>query len=77
MKGPKKLYTIWDLNLIVFSDKGVSCSVLFTSYSFTYIVSDIAKKFTSVGISYMGIILFSKIFNVFVVVYVKSNSISR
>ena len=32
LKGPKNLYTIWGLNLIVFSEKGVSSSVLFTSY---------------------------------------------
>ena len=32
LKGPKNVYTIWGLNLIVFSEKGVSCSVLFTSY---------------------------------------------
>ena len=29
-KGQKKLYTVWGLNLIVSSEKGVSCSVLFT-----------------------------------------------
>ena len=34
------------------------------------------KKFTSVGLSYMGLILFSRIFYVFDVVYVKSSSIS-
>ena len=34
------------------------------------------KKFTSVGLSYKGVILFSKMFYVFDVVYVKSNSIS-
>ena len=33
------------------------------------------KKCTSVGLSYKGVILFSKIFYVFNVVYVKSNSI--
>ena len=35
LKGLKKyiyIYTTWDLNLIVFSGKGVSCSVLITSY---------------------------------------------
>ena len=41
-----------------------------------YIVRDIAKTFTSVGIFWMGLILFSKIFYVFDVVYVKSSSIS-
>ena len=35
------------------------------------------KKITSVGISYKDVILFSKIFYVFDIVYVKSNSISR
>ena len=34
------------------------------------------KKITSVGLSYKDVILFSKIFYVFDVVYVKSNSIS-
>ena len=34
LKGPKKIYIyiMWGLNLIVFSIKGVSCSVLSTSY---------------------------------------------
>ena len=40
-----------------------------------YIVRDNVKKFTSVGLSYKGVTLFSKIFYVFDVVYVKSNSI--
>ena len=40
------------------------------------IVRDNAKNFTSVGLSYKDVILFSKIFYVFDVVYVKSNSIS-
>ena len=40
------------------------------------ILLESAKKFTSVGLSYKGVILFSKIFYVFVVVYVKSNSVS-
>ena len=35
------------------------------------------KKFASVGLSYKDVVLFSKIFHVFDVVYVKSNSISR
>ena len=30
LKGPKNMYTIWGLNLILFSENGVSCSVLFT-----------------------------------------------
>ena len=34
------------------------------------------KKFTSVGLSYENVILFSKIFYVFDVIYVKSNRIS-
>ena len=52
--------------------------VLFCSRRTPYIVRNNARKFTPVGrpISYMGLILFSKIFYVFVVVYVKSNSIS-
>ena len=70
LKGPKNVYTIWGLNLIVISGKGVSCS-----RRTAYIVRDNAKKFTSVGISYKGLILFSKILYVFDVVYVKSNTI--
>ena len=68
------IYTIWDLNLIVFSVKGVSSCILLRRTA--YIVRDNAKQFTSVGLSYKDIILFSKIFYVFDVVYVKSNSIS-
>ena len=65
---------IWGLNLIVFSEKGVSCSVF--SHRTAYMVRGNTKKFKSVGISYMGLILFSKMFYVFDVVYVKSSSIS-
>ena len=50
--------------------------VLFCLRHTVYNVRDNAIKFTSVGISYMGLILFSKIFYVFAVVYVKSSSIS-
>ena len=50
--------------------------VLFCSRHTAYIVRGNAKKITSVGLSYKGIILFSKIFSVFDVVYIKSNSIS-
>ena len=51
--------------------------VLFCSRRTAYIVRDNAKKFRSVVLSYKGVILFSKIFYVFDVVYVKSNSNSR
>ena len=50
--------------------------VLFCSRRTAYVVRDNANKFTSVGISYKDVILFSKIFYVFDVVYVKSNRIS-
>ena len=50
--------------------------VLFCSLRAAYIVRDNAKKFTSVGLSYKGVILFSKIFYVFDVVYIKSNRVS-
>ena len=50
--------------------------VLLCSRRTAYIVRDSVEKFTSVGLSYKGVILFSKIFYVFAVVYVKSNSIS-
>ena len=40
------------------------------------LVRDNAKKFTSVGLSYKDVILFSKIGYLFDVVYVKSNRIS-
>ena len=51
--------------------------VLFCLRRTAYIVRDNAKIFTSVGTvyPYMGLILFSKIFYVFDVVYVKSSSI--
>ena len=51
--------------------------VLFCSRT-AYIVTDNAKKLTSVGLFYkdVGLILFSKIFYVFDVVYVKSMSIT-
>ena len=62
------------LNLIVFSEKVFL--VLFCSRRAAYIVRDNAKKFTSLGLSYKDVILFSKIFYVFDVVYVESNSIS-
>ena len=42
-----------------------------------YIVRDNVKKFASVGLCYKDVMLFSKIFYVFEVVYVKSSSISR
>ena len=48
--------------------------VLFCSRHTAYIVRDNAKKFTSVGLSYKGVTLFSKICYMFDVVYVKSNS---
>ena len=58
-----------------FSQKKVFL-VLFCSLHTAYIVRDNAKKITSVGISYKVVILFSKIFYVFDVDYVKSNRIS-
>ena len=54
--------------MIVFSEKGVSFSLLFTSYA--YIVRDNAKTFTSVGLSCKDVILFLKNY-MFNVVYVK------
>ena len=51
--------------------------VLFCSRRTAYIVRDNAEKFISVGLSYKDVMLFSKIFYVFDVVYVKSNSILR
>ena len=50
--------------------------LLFCSSRTAYIVRDNAKKITSVGLSYKGVILFSEIFYVLDVVYVKSNRIS-
>ena len=50
--------------------------LLFCSRRTAYIVRDNAKNYTSVGLSYKDVILFSKIFYVFDVVYVKSNNIS-
>ena len=64
-KHQKNVYTKWGLNLIVYSEKGVSCSC---SRRTACIVRDNAKKFTSVGLSYKGVILFSKIFYMFDIV---------
>ena len=62
--------------MIVFSEKVLLVS--FCSRCSAYIVRDNAKKFTSVGLSYEGVILFSKIFtsSMYGLVYVKSNGIS-
>ena len=61
--------------MIVLSEKKAFL-VLLGSRRTAYIIRDNAKKITSVGLSYKGVILFSKIFYVFDVVYVKSSSIS-
>ena len=45
------------------------CFLLFCSRRTAYIVRDNVKIFTSVGLSYKDVILFSKIFYVFDVVY--------
>ena len=50
--------------------------VLFCLRRTAYNIRDNEKKFTSVVLSYKSVILFSKIFYVFDVVYVNSNSIS-
>ena len=68
----KFIYNMWS-NLDIFLKKSVSC--------FVYVVLLISlekmrKKFTSVSLSYKDVILFSNIFYVFDVVYVKSNRIS-
>ena len=59
--------------MIVFSEKKRRFLFYFVHVVLlrAYIIRDNAKKITSVGISYMGLILFSKIFHVFDVVYVK------
>ena len=54
------IYTVWGLNLIVFSEKVIL--VLFCSRHSAYIVRDNAKTFTSVGLSFKDVILFSKMF---------------
>ena len=62
--------------MIVSSEKKVFL-VLFCSRRTAYIVRDNAKrKITAAGLSYKGIILFSKIIYLCDVDYVKSNSIS-
>ena len=71
LKGPKNVHKIWGQNLIVFSEKVFL--VLFCSRRTAYKVTDNAKKFTSVGLSYKNEILISKICYVFYVVYVKSS----
>ena len=62
------------ITLIVFSVKVFL--VLFCSRRTAYIVRDNEKKCISVGLSNKNVTLFSKIFYMFDVVYVKSNSIS-
>ena len=57
LKGPKNLYAIWGLNLIVFSRKMVFLA-LCCSRRTAYIVRDNAKKITSVCLYNMGLILF-------------------
>ena len=64
---------MWGLNLIVFSEKGDFCSIF--SRRTAYIVRANAKRFISVSLPYEDVILFSKIFYVFDVAYVKSNRI--
>ena len=66
LEGQKHLYTIWGLNLIVSSENVFL--VLFCSRRTVYIVRDNEKKFTSVGLSYKGVMLLPKIFYVFYVV---------
>ena len=51
--------------------------VQFCSHHTAHVVRDTAKIFTSVGLSYKDLILFSKMFYVFDVVYVSSKSVSR
>ena len=73
LKGTKNVYTIWCLNLIVSSEKGVSCS--FCSRRTAYIVRDNAKKIYISRFIFQGHNLFLKNY-VFDVVYIKSNSIT-
>ena len=60
--------------LVVFSEN--LFIVLFCSHLTVYIIRDNGKNITSVGTSYKDVMLFSKIFYVFDIVYVKSNRIS-
>ena len=63
------MYTIWRLLDILLRKRFFF--VVFCSRRTAYIFRGNAKKFTSVGISYNDVILFSKIFYMFDVVYVK------
>ena len=71
----KKMYIQYGSKLYSFLRKGcfLFCFVLVVLLISLKILR---KKFTSVGFSYKDVILFSKIFYVFDVVYVKSNRIS-
>ena len=74
LKGPKNIY-IMGSKLDSFLRK--RCFL----FCFVHVVLRISleimrKKITSVGLSYKDVILFSKLFYVFGVVYVKSNGIS-
>ena len=55
-RGPKNVYTIWSLNLIVFSEKGV----LFCLPRTAYIARENAKTFASVGLPYKDVMSFPK-----------------
>ena len=74
LKGSKKFIYNMESKLDSFLSKKLFL-VPFCSRRTAYIVRDNAKKFTSVDLSYKGVILFSKIFYIFDVVYVKSNRI--
>ena len=70
------MYCIYNMGSKLDSFLRKRCFLFCYFKSYCFIVRDNEKEFTSIGLSYKGAILFSKIFYEFGVVYVKSNSIS-
>ena len=58
VESTKNIYTIWGLNLIVFSEKVFL--VLFVHVVLLISLEIMRKKFTSIGLSYKDVILFQK-----------------
>ena len=74
--GEVLLHPIYNMGSKLDSFLRKECFLFCFVHVVLHIVKDNAKTFTSVGLSYKNVILFSKIFYMFDVVYVKSNSIA-
>ena len=60
LKGPKNVYTLWDLNLIVFSEKGVFYSLLFRDASTSLVIS----RLGSLGVYQKAVYFYCCVVNV-------------